>query len=197
MNPGVVLDTSVVVNLLASGHPETILRALGVRRVIVAVTSREILRHPLDTSRKGDPMAPLIEAGVIEQIPLDPAAQPRFMELVGAVAPDGLGDGEAAALACGELLMLPVALDETKGRRVAQQKLPGVRLVCSGAIFLCPAVKAALGTDLGDAVYSALVHARMRILAEHDSAVRKLIGDERANQCPSLRRRGIPPPRKT
>jgi hypothetical protein len=192
MNDGVVLDTSVVLNLLGSGRAERILGSLRGRRLVVAVTSREIVRHPLAPNATTDPLEPLIVAGVVERPPLPSGALSRFLELTGAEPPDDLDDGEAASLAAGEALGLAVALDETKGRRVAKERLPGVRLLSSGAIFADPAVGAALGAELAEAVFSALVHARMRVLSEHDAWVRRLLGAARVGQCPSLRRRRPP-----
>jgi hypothetical protein len=115
-------------------------------------------------------------------------ALPRLLELTGAEPPDDLDDGEAAALAAGEAFGLAVALDETKGRRVAKSRLPEVPLLSSGALFADPDVGAALGPELGDALFSALVHARMRVLPEHEAWVRRLLGP-RAAECPSLRKR--------
>jgi hypothetical protein len=189
MSGGLVLDTSVVLNILGSGRAETILGALGGRRIVVTVTSREIIRHPLDPKATGNPLEALVAAGLVERAPLPDLALTRFLELTGAASPDDLDDGEAAALAAGEALNLPVALDETKGRRVARERLPGVPLLSSGAVFSDGAVCAALGADLADAVFSALVHARMRVLPEHDAWVRTLLGPARTVQCPSLRKK--------
>ena len=186
---GVVLDTSVMLNVLGSGQAEIILAALRGRRIVVTVTSREVIRHPLEAQSSGDPMAPLITAGLVERIPLPAPALVRFVELTGATPPDDLDDGEAAALAAGEALGLPVAIDERKGRRVAASRLPTVTLLSSGAIFADAAVGTALGPKLVDAVFSALVHARMRILPEHEQWIHTLLGPQRAAQCPSLRRR--------
>jgi hypothetical protein len=189
MTSGIVLDTSVMLNILGSGEAQTILAALQGRRIVVAVTSREVIRHPLEAQRSGDPMGPLMEAGLVERIPLPPPALVRSIEFTGATSPDDLDDGEAAALAAGEALGLPVAIDERKGRRVAAARLPRVKLLSSGALFADLAVGAALGSRLVDAVFSALVHARMRILPEHEHWVHALLGPERVAQCPSLRRR--------
>lgn len=189
MATGVVLDTSVVLNLLSSGHAERIITAMAGRCIVVAVTSREVLRHPLTPNAKGDPLQALIAAKIIERVQLADAALPRFMELTGASPPDDLDDGEAAALAMGELLGLQVALDETKGRRIAGSHLPGVRLLSSCAILSSDAVATALGEQLAESVFSALLHARMRVLTEHDEWVRELLGPERAAKCPSLRKR--------
>src|SRR5664279_1952178 len=189
MATGVVLDTSVVLNLLGSGHAERIITAMAGRCIVVAVISREVLRHPLTPNAKGDPLQTLIAAKVIERVQLADAALTRFMELTGASPPDDLDDGEAAALAMGELLGLSVALDETKGRRVASARLPKVTLLSSCAIFSSDEVATELGEDLVESLYSALVHARMRVLAEHDTWVRELLGPERVAKCPSLRKR--------
>lgn len=186
---GIVLDTSVILNILGSGHAEAMLSALGGRRIVVTVTSREVIRHPLEPRRAGDPIAPLIVEGLIERISLPPQALVRFVELTGADPPDDLDDGEAAALAAGEALALPVAIDERKGRRVAATMLPKLTLQSSGDLFAHPAVAAALGPRLADAVFSALVHARMRVLPQHESWVQTLLGTDRVAKCPSLRRR--------
>jgi len=191
VNGGVVLDTSVMLNILGSGQAETILAALRGRRIVIAVTSREVVRHPLEPQSSGDPMAPLLAAGLVERLPLPAPALVRFVELTGAAPPDDLDDGEAAALAAGEALGLPVAIDERKGRRVAAAQLPSVPLLSSGAVFADAAVGAALGPKLVDAVFSALVNARMRILPEHEPWVHTLLGPRLAAQCPSLRKRRV------
>ena len=184
---GVVLDTSVMLNVLGSGHAETILGALRGRRVVVAVTSREVLRHPLHREAL-DPLASVVEAGLLEKIELPEIALTRFLELTGATPPDDLDDGEAGAIAAAEALGLAVALDERKGRRVVAARLPHVELISSGSIFADQEVGKVLGPRLADAVFSALIHARMRILSEHDVWVRALLGPARVAQCSSLRR---------
>lgn len=191
MNAGVVLDASVVINVLGSGQADKILGALPGRRVVVEVTSRDITRHPLMPMSTDDPLAPLVSAGLLERIPLPEGALVRFLELTGAEPPDDLDDGEAAALAVGETLSLPVALDEAKGRRVARERLPEVRLLSSAEIFAMPAVAVALGTQLVEAIFSALVNAHMRVLPDQEAWVRGLLGDVRVAQCPSLRRRRV------
>jgi hypothetical protein len=131
----------------------------------------------------------LIAAGLLERVPLPEGALVRFLELTGADPPDDLDDGEAAALAAGETLSLAVAVDEAKGRRVARERLPDVGLLSSAEIFAMPEVTVALGAQLVEAMFSALVNARMRVLPEHEAWVRGLLGDARVTQCPSLRRR--------
>ena len=189
MSVGIVFDASVIINILGSGQEERILGALPGRRVVVEVTSRDITRHPLMPRSAADPLASLVAAGLLERISLPEASLVRFIELTGAVPPDDLDDGEAAALAAGETLALPVAVDEAKGRRVASARLRDVQLLSSAEVFAMPEVAAALGAQLVDALFSALVNARMRVLPDHEAWVRELLGDARVAQCPSLRRR--------
>src|SRR5450432_930005 len=118
MSDGYVLDASVVINLLGSGAADLVLAALAGRRVVPDVTSGEILRHPLMPSSRADHMEPFVKAGLIERVPLIPAAMATFIKLVGANSPDDLGDGEAAAIALAQELGLSIALDDTKARRV-------------------------------------------------------------------------------
>ncbi|HSK01344.1 MAG TPA: hypothetical protein VK932_08890 [Kofleriaceae bacterium] len=188
MADGAVLDASVLINLLGCGAADRVLAALPGRRVVADVTSRELLRHPLDPARAGNPLEPLVEAGLLERVELHTAAMQTFRALVGAEPPDDLGDGEAAAIALAQELSLAVALDDTKARRIARGRFPELQISSSVDLFASPPVAAALGDGLGDAVFSALVHARMRVLPENEAWVLLLLGD-RAAECPSLRRR--------
>lgn len=188
MADGAVLDASVLINLLGCGATDRVLRAIPGRRIVADVTWREILRHPLDPEGAGDPLDPLAEAGLIERVALRAATLETFLELVGAEPPDGLGDGEAAAIALVKELSLSVALDDNKARRVARERFPELEVRSSVDLLAAPPVVAALGGELADAAFSALVHARMRVLPENEAWVLRLLG-ERAAACPSLRKR--------
>jgi hypothetical protein len=190
MKRGLVLDASVVINVLASGQPRAILRASATRRVVIAVTSREVFRHPLRPGDRDDPLGPLVQDGTVERIELPEEAEGRFVELVGGLPPNDLGDGEAATLAAAEALGMAAALDERKGRRVARDLMPDVELVSSLDLFRSESVGQALGVRLADAVFSSLLHARMRVPGDHVDWVVTLVGQERASRCPSLRCHG-------
>jgi predicted nucleic acid-binding protein len=183
-----VLDASVIINVLATGCAEQLLHALPHRCLIVATTSREVLRHPLDRKATGDPLKKLVDEGLLVRTTLPDAALGRFMEFVQARTPDDLDDGEAASLATSEALACAVAMDERKGRRIARARFPDLVLHSSVDLFRDPIVSAALGTKLSEAVYSALIHANMRVLDEHVQWVRELVGAERIANCPSMRR---------
>lgn len=185
---GRVFDASVIINLLGSGVAERILRVLPGSRIVVENTSREVMRHPLDRTSRADPVVSLIAAGLLEKVSLTTESLATFMGLVGAESPNDLGDGESAAIAVAHHLQLAVALDERKARRIARDRFAGIPLVSSVDIFALPEVASDLGNDLADAVHSALINARMRVLPENEAWVRMLLGD-RADEAPSLRRR--------
>jgi hypothetical protein len=188
MPVGRVFDASVIINILGSGVAERVLRVLPGSRIVVENTSREVVRHPLDRTNPADPVAPLVAAGLLEQVSLTTESLTTFMGLVGAESPDGLGDGESAAIAVAHHLQLAVALDDQKARRIARDRFASIPLVSSVDIFALPEVASDLGNDLADAVHSALINARMRVLPEDEAWVRMLLGD-RADDVPSLRRR--------
>jgi hypothetical protein len=188
MGNGIVLDASVVINVLGCGAAARVLGAIPGRRVIADVTSREILRDPLVPGGRPDPLDSLVAAGLIERVGLLPATMEMFIELVGAEPPNDLGDGEAAAIALASALRLPIALDDTKARRIVRDEFQGIRMQSSVDLFALPSVAAALGDALADAVFSALIHARMRVLPENEAWVRLLLGD-RVDECPSLKKR--------
>lgn len=188
MAGGIVLDASVVINLLGCGAAARVLQAIPGRHLVPDVTSREILRDPLTPGGGANPITPLVATGLIERIGLAPATMTTFIELVGAEPPNDLGDGEAAAIALASELGLPIALDDTKARRIVRERFHGLQLRSSVDLFALPSVAFALGDSLADAVFSALVHARMRVLPENDAWVRLLPG-ERAEACPSLKKR--------
>jgi predicted nucleic acid-binding protein len=185
---GIVLDASVVINVLGCGAAARVLRAIPGRRVIPDITSREILRDPLAPSSPEDPLDALIAAALIERVEITAATMETFLDLVGADPPNDLGDGEAAAIALAIALGLPLALDDTKARRIVREQFSGISMLTSVDLFALPTVAVALADELADTVFSALIHAHMRVLPENDAWVRLLLG-ERADHCPSLKKR--------
>jgi predicted nucleic acid-binding protein len=188
MPEGLVLDASVVINLLGCGAAERVLRALPGRLVVADATSREVVRHPIPSAARGGPLQPLLEAKLVERVELMPSAMTTFISLVGAEPPDDLGDGESAAIALAEQLNLSIALDDAKARRIVRGRFSSLRLQTSVDLFSLPSVAAVLGDGLADIVFSALTNARMRVTRENEAWVLRLLG-ERAAECPSLRKR--------
>jgi hypothetical protein len=110
-----------------------------------------------------------------------------FLELAGANPPDDLGDGEAAMIAQSfDIGAVPV-IDERKATRISLSLRPKHPILHTIDILACSEVTAALSRqELGDIVYAALFHARMRVPIPCRDWVGALVGPERARGCPSL-----------
>lgn len=183
----VVLDTSVVLNLLASGGAARVLESLEYTFWVPTQVLREVKREPAPSSSERSTLPYLLDKGILREFLPEGDVLNIVLELVSAPGADGLEDGEAAAIAVAESLDCAVALDESKARRIATARRSVPMPLCSVDLF-----KALSGhRDLQDGelcelVFNALRLARMRVLHPHTDWVVQLIGRERTAQCPSL-----------
>ena len=182
-----IADTSVVINLIATGCAKTILKALPHRLAVVDVVVDEIE----DGIRKGRQdavkLAGLIETDSIEVVTLGPQGLVTFESLVVGLASDTLDDGEAATIAYAQEAGARALIEERKALRLVAERYAGVLLGCTVDLLRYVDVGRAVGAaEIATAVYNALVGARMRVMAPHMEWVVGLIGDERAANCRSL-----------
>jgi hypothetical protein len=120
-----VIDACCLIDLLASGHAEGILRATGHAwhlPVAVQAEVRYVRQHDPDNpgSFKNSPahLTPLVKSGVLTVCqPDDPQEQARYVHYATLFR----SDGEAMCLALGECRGWVVATDDRKAIRVAQQ----------------------------------------------------------------------------
>ncbi len=158
-----VLDTSVLINLIASNQIESVAAALVRPLFIEECVAKECSRDPRDGSSGRLLIDRLESAGVLRVIKLDEQETDRFIALVGATAPDDLGDGEAATLACA-LKRGCAAIDERKATRIAVRDFPDLRLFTSLDLFCSPNCFVRLGRDgVANAVQAAIQNGRMRV----------------------------------
>lgn len=185
-----VIDTSAVINLMASGFAAEIVSALPNPLVVVDLIPVEL--EP--GRRRGRPHASMLEQlianGGIKIVSLSVAAEGVFEELVIGKALDTLDDGEAATLAYAvDTGAIPI-IDERKAARICEQRFPTILLGSSCDLFAHHAVLGQLGHDqLSQAIFNALQQARMRVQPNFIEWVVKLIGNNQAAQCPSLPRK--------
>jgi predicted nucleic acid-binding protein len=182
-----VADTSVVINLNATGCAEAILKALPHRVAVVDVVVDEIKvgarKGRLDSMK----LEALIGANVVEVVKLGPQGLLHFEKLVDGSAGETLDDGEAATIAYAEEAGARAIIDERKARRLAAERYAATPLACTADLLACAYVERAVGiAGIAEAVYNALIGARMRVLGQHIDWVVRLIGDERAAVCASL-----------
>ena len=185
----VVADTSVIINLNATGCADAILRALPNLCVVVENVSLE-LQDGRQTGR-GDAnvLAVLIEQHLVEQAQLGNAGMSQFASLVSGSAVETLDDGEAATIACAIERGAVALIDERKAIRICAERFPTLTVGCTVDVLAHRHVQAALGRRLADAVFNALDRGRMRVPDQYGQWVVDLIGKERAVRCRSLPKR--------
>jgi predicted nucleic acid-binding protein len=185
--PVVVADTSVVINLTATGRAADILRHLPFRVVVTDMVADELSEDRRSGRRDAERLAALVQAGHAAVVSLSDIGLDVFSGLVIGSALETLDDGEASTIAyAAEHGLVPV-IDERKALRMCGARFPLLRPRTTVDLFAESALLAALGrVSLADAVFGALRNARMRVTAERIAWVVGLIGADRAALCPSL-----------
>lgn len=184
-----VLDSSVVINLLATGRAHDILGTIEPSPLVT-----EAVQWELEDGRKAghehaEQLKDLVRGRHIEIVSLGREGERIFEQLVFGPALSTLDDGEAATIAyAAEHLMIPV-LDERKAHRICGERFPELRPAATMDLLAPQAIEAVLGrVGLGDAIFQALQRARMRVLPTHLALVVDMLGPERVQKCPSLPR---------
>ena len=183
----IVADTSVIINLIATGCPELILGAL--RKKVVAV---DAVPAELDLGRARGRnncarLSELVAVGLIEITALCDDAAKAFAGLIIGPALETLDDGEAATIAFAAKHAGTALIDERKAIRICAERFPGLRTGSTVDILLHAEVRKKIGQEtLATAVFNALQNGRMRVLPHHQAQIVNLIGGERAVQCQSL-----------
>ena len=143
---GLVLDTSVWINLLATEAIEPILAALGVPCHAPEQVVAEIRRHPVTGVTFVGNRHPLRRStSLISIVSLEGEELDLFFETVGRPGVDGLGDGEAAAIAIAVSRGLGLVIDDRKARRILRQYFSQVQTYWTVDLLRAPQVLAAVG----------------------------------------------------
>ena len=143
---GLVFDTNVWINLLATEALDEVLDALAVPCLTPEQVIAETTRHPVTRIALSPDDHPLRGLGSrIEILTLKGAEVRLFLDIVAAPAPDGLGDGEAAVIAAAATRGLDVALDDRKARRIIRERFPPMRAFWTVDLLRAPSVVRALG----------------------------------------------------
>ena len=185
----VVLDTSVVINLNATGCADTILRALPNRCVVVDQVSLELQVGRRTGRGDADALATLIEQKLVDHAQLGDTGMRHFASLVSGSAAETLDDGEAGTIASALEQGAVALVDERKAIRICAELFPRLGIGCTVDVLAQSHVQAALGSSLADAVFNALDRGRMRVPDQYRQWVLDLIGKERAAGCRSLPKR--------
>lgn len=131
-----VLDASVIINLLGSDHAGEVLAAIDVSFVVEERTLKEIRRHPISGRSHVDELNALMVAGLIRIVRMADEAYEIYLGLIDDASPSSLGDGESAAIAVAATLGHCVVLDDRKARRVFSERYPRNPLLSTIQLFV-------------------------------------------------------------
>ncbi|MBD1253882.1 hypothetical protein IDX02_32855, partial [Pseudomonas aeruginosa] len=143
-----VLDASVIINLLATGHAGTILQALSVPLIVTDNVVREIGQGTVNGRPEPELLAELTSNQVLKVNELAGTALESFFDMVSGHTSSSLGDGEAATLAFAHHNGLFAAIDEKKATRIAAERFEALRLVTTVDILAFEPVRASLGNEV-------------------------------------------------
>jgi predicted nucleic acid-binding protein len=162
---GLVLDTSVWINLLATGAMEAILEALAVPCKAPEQVVSEILRHPVTGESLTADSHPLCQLGQQVSVSLLEGKElDLFLDIVGAPAIEALGDGEAAAIAIAVYRGLDLVIDDRKARRILRERFGEVRTYWTVDLLRASRVVTALGRKRAeDCIVKARRFGRMHV----------------------------------
>ncbi|MCY4634124.1 MAG: hypothetical protein OXG04_06390 [Acidobacteria bacterium] len=196
----IVVDTSVVINLNATGCADAIRRALPNRCIVVEQVSLELQVGRRTGRGDADALAMLIEQKLVEHAQVGDTGMRHFTTLVTGPAVETLDDGEAGTIACALEQGAVALVDERQAIRICAERFPSLGIGCTIDVLAQRHVQAALGSSLADVVFNALDRGRMRVPDHYGHWVVDLIGKERAAECRSLPKRfraANPQPRST
>lgn len=183
----IVTDTSVIINLNATGYAEAILRAVPNHVLAVEEVSLELEDGRRRRHSTADALVRLVASGVVRVVRLGDVGRVHFVTLVGGRATETLDDGEAATIASALERDGIALIDERKALRICAERFLGLRTGHTLDLLSHREVRSALAQDeLRDAVFKALYNGRMSVPNCHVEWVINLVGKERASKCSTL-----------
>lgn len=165
-----VLDASVLFNLLGTGMPKELLQALGVACWVEERTAAEVRRMPGQRTESA-PLQPLLDDGSLKLCRMSERAYETYLSLLSGPSTDTLDDGESAAIAMAVEGLGSVVLDDKKARRILAARFPRVASGTSLSLIIEAARRAAWSEEkLRDAVTVARDVSRMAVVL-HERAL--------------------------
>lgn len=121
LNPQLLLDACVTINLVAAGPVHQITRSIGCSCLITRQAANEV-GHLRDIAGGETTVTPVdlndhVQTGAFEIIDLEPDEIPLFVELASLV-----DDGEASTIAVAIKRGIPLATDDRKARRLCAER---------------------------------------------------------------------------
>lgn len=116
----VVLDASVLINLLGCHECVAVLKGLGAQCLMEERTLQEVRKHPIPGCDYAEPLRALVSSGALEEVRMTEDEYESYLTFVSGPLGNRLDDGEGAALAISGRAS-SIVLDERKARRRAAE----------------------------------------------------------------------------
>lgn len=185
-----VLDASVVINLLGTGQPVEVLAGLRQRCLIEQKTLQEVKRHPIPGFKLEERLNVLFRDGLLEAVRMTDAEYEMFIELVHAPLGVRLGDGESAAISIASR-GAGIVLDERRARRRVAEKLPTLATVSSLRLVLTSAYRQGwTQRKAAELVSLSRLHARMGVPKDDSRLLAHLMDEHEAARTDAFRQHG-------
>ncbi len=186
-NTVLVADTSVVINLNATGRALDIIRAQPGSITVTENAFSELAIGARNGHSDGEKLQALIDCGAVHLGQLGNVANDIYASLVEGSALRTLDDGEAATIGYAYEIGGIAVIDERKARNLCETNFPNLAVASTVDLIMLESVHDVLGHQGQiDAIINALQHARMRVPPHQISMVVDLIGEEIAETCNSL-----------
>lgn len=156
-----VLDASVVINLLATGRPWEILSRQGASAVVPEQVVAEVRRCPVTKKAFDDKRHPLRISPNVSVEALSIAELDLFVDLAAF-----MGDGEAASIALAVSRNLSIAIDDRRARKIAGARFPALRLWWSTQLLRADGVKAVFSKEEAEGFIEAAIQLANMYLPE-------------------------------
>lgn len=147
-----VLDASVVINLLATERPWEILSCQGASAVVPEQVVAEVRRCPVTRKAFDDKRHPLRISPNVSVEALSLAELDLFVDLAAS-----MGDGEAASITLAVSRGFSLAIDDRRARKIAGTRFPALRLWWSTQLLRAREVKSAFSKEEADGFVEAAI----------------------------------------
>lgn len=184
-----VLDSSVVINLVASGRGFELLALIPNECLIVRQVLAELNMGPASGRDGSVTVKEMLDRELLIPRELHPHGYQVYEDLVCGESLHTLGDGEAATIAHAVAIAGVAVIDEMKANRICCNLYPNLRIASTVDLFShSSALDGFTDVELVDSVVNALKHARMSVLSHQLDWILGLIGESKAQQCTSLKK---------
>lgn len=176
---GVILDASVLINLLGCGECVAVLEGLREKCLMEVRTLKEVRKHPIPGYDHVAPLRALLSSGALEEVRMTDEEYESYLTFVSGPLGTRLDDGESAALAISGRAS-SIVLDERKARRRAAEDAKvamDVTVASSLQLMLTSGHRQAWSVrKVRDLVAAARQNSRMGVPKEDMALLKELLG---------------------